>query len=162
LRKKHARDKESLPSPRLAGLQWQKKYAGWGLLHIFCAAAQHCIIHHTVHKKVNHSTAASQERTPVKPPAVPGLPVGQTCWRARWASPVLRTCLIPTTWYGRSRNQPLPNRQHGCSCCRRRGIAKPTLTVTLSRWTSKQSCVCHAVGSDCIWLRLGMRMPRVW
>jgi len=71
---------------RLAGLQWQRKYAGWGLLHMFCAAAQHCMIHHTVHKKVNHSTAASQERTPAKLPAVPGLPAGQICWRAPWAS----------------------------------------------------------------------------
>jgi len=60
-------------------------------------------------QEYHHSTAASQERTPVKPPAMPGLPAGQTCWRARWASPVLRTCLIATTRYGRSRNQPLPN-----------------------------------------------------
>jgi len=49
-----------------------------------------------------------------------------------------------------------------CSCCRRRGIVKPALTVTLSRRPSKQSWVCQTAGSGCIWLRLGMRMPRVW
>ena len=125
---------------------------------MFCAAAQHCIIHHTVHNKVNHSTAASQRRTPAKLPAVPGLPAGQTCWRARWASPVLRTCLIGTTQYGRSRNQILPNCRHGCPCCTRRGIAKPARTVTLSQRPSKQSWVCCAAGSGCILLRLGMRV----
>jgi len=31
---------------------------------MFCATAQHCMKHHTVPTKVNHSTAASQERTP--------------------------------------------------------------------------------------------------
>jgi len=65
---------------------------------MFCAAAQHCMIHHTVHNKVNHRTAASQERTPAKLPAVPGLPVGQTCWRARWTSPVLRPDRDHTVW----------------------------------------------------------------
>ena len=126
---------------------------------MYCAAAQDCMMHHTMPKKIIHSTAASQERTPAKLPAVAGLPAGQTYWRARWASPVSRTCLIVTTRYGRSRNQPLPN---SCSCCRRRGIAKPARTVTLSRRPSKQSWVCSAAGSACIWLRLGMRMPRVW
>jgi len=129
---------------------------------MFCATAQHCMIHHTVYKKVNHSTAASQERTPANPPAVPGLLAGKTYCRARWASFVLRTCLIATTRYGRSRNQPLPNSQHGCSCCRRRGIAKPARTVTLSRRPSMQSWVCCTAGSGCFWLRLGTRMPRVW
>jgi len=110
--------------------------------------------------KLQHSgvTGAHASETP----AVPGLPAGQTCWRARWVSPVLRTCLIATTRYGRSRNQPLTNSQHGCPCCRRRGIAKPARTVTLSRRPSKQSWICCAAGSGCIWLRLGMRMPRVW
>jgi len=58
-------------------------------------------------------------------------------------------------------DQPLPNSLHGCSCCRRRGIAKPAHTVTLSGRTSTQSWVCCAVGSGCIWLRLDMRMPRL-
>ena len=129
---------------------------------MFCATAQHCMIHHTVYKKVNHSTAASQERTPANPPAVPGLLAGKTYCRARWASFVLRTCLIATTRYGRSRNQPLQNSQHGCSCCRRRGIAIPARTVTLSRRPSMQSWVCCTAGSGCFWLRLGTRMPRVW
>jgi len=126
---------------------------------MYCAAAQHCMMHLTMPKKINHTTAASEERTPAKPPAVPGLPAGQTYWRARWASPVSRTCLIVTTRYGRSRNQPLPN---SCSCCRCRGIAKPARTVTLSRRPSKQSWVCSPAGSARIWWRLGMRMPRVW
>jgi len=104
----------------------------------------------------------SQERMPAKPPAVSGLQAGQTCWRARWTSLVLRTCLIVTTQYGRSRNQTMPNSQHDCSCGRRLGIAKPARTVTLSRRPSKKSWVCSAAGSVFIWLRLGMRMPWMW
>jgi len=49
---------------------------------MFCATAQHCMIHHTVYNKVNHSTAASQERTPAKLPAVPNMlacVMGITC-----------------------------------------------------------------------------------
>jgi len=53
-----------LTKSRFAKLRWQRKKAGWGLLHMFCATAQHCMKHHTVPTKVNHSTAASQERTP--------------------------------------------------------------------------------------------------
>jgi len=30
---------------------------------MFFTATQHCMIHHTVHKKVNHSTEASQKRS---------------------------------------------------------------------------------------------------
>jgi len=67
------------------------------------------MMYHTVSKKVNYSTVVSQERTPANPPAIPGLLVGQTCWRAWWTLPVLRTCLIVTTRYGRSRNQALSN-----------------------------------------------------
>jgi len=33
---------------------------------MFGGTSQHCMIHHTVHNKVNHSAAASQERTPAK------------------------------------------------------------------------------------------------
>jgi len=91
-------------------------------------------------KQVNHSTAASQERTPANLPAVPGLPAGHTCWRARWVSPVLRTCLVATTLYARSRYQPLPNSEHGCSCCRRRGIAKPARTMIFFT-TAKETVV---------------------
>ena len=49
-------------------------------MHMFCTTGQHYMIHDTVHKKVNHSTAESKERTSAKLPAVSGLPVGQTCW----------------------------------------------------------------------------------
>jgi len=139
------------------------KETGWvDLLHSFVQQSNTawCIIQ--CQKKVNHSTVASQERTPAKPPAMPGLLAGQTYRRAQWAFPVLRTCLIVTTRYGRSRNQPLPNSQHDCSSGRRRRIAKPARTVTLSRRLSKQSWVCSVAGSDCVWLRLGMRMPRMW
>jgi len=45
---------------------------------LFCAGAQHCMIHHTVYNKVNHSTVTSQERTPANLPAVSGFPTGQT------------------------------------------------------------------------------------
>jgi hypothetical protein len=57
----------------------------------------------------------------------------QTCWREQLASPVLRTCLITTTRYGKSRNPPPPSSQHGCSWCGCRGIAKHARTVALSR-----------------------------
>jgi len=39
----------------------------------------------------------------------------QTCRRERLASPVLRTCLIATTRYGKSRNPPPQSSQHDCS-----------------------------------------------
>jgi len=84
---------------------------------MFCVAAQHCMMHHTVQKKVNHSTAASQERTPAKPSAVPGLPAGNTCWRTRWASPVLRTCLIVTHGMG----------GQGTSHCQTANMAAPVV-----------------------------------
>jgi len=43
---------------------------------MFCVTAQHCMMYHTMPKQINHSSAASQERTLSKPTAVPGLPAG--------------------------------------------------------------------------------------
>jgi len=64
----------------------------------------------------------------------------------------------PKGRYGRSRIQPLPNSQHGCSWGRRQQIAKPALTVTLTQ----RLRVYSTAGSVCIWLWLGMRIPRMW
>ena len=49
---------------------------------MFCVAAQYFMIHHTVYNKVNHSKAASQERTPANLSAVPDMlarAMGITC-----------------------------------------------------------------------------------
>jgi len=66
-------------------------------VYICCAAAQHCVMHHSVQK--NQTTAAaSKQRTPAKPPAVPGLPRGRTDMLARTM--------------GITRVEDLPDRDH--------------------------------------------------
>ena len=61
-----------------------------GLLHVFASyGAQKITAQHSGVTAAHASEAARRAR---------GSRVeGQTCWRARFASPVLRTCLIATT-----------------------------------------------------------------
>ena len=72
-----------------------------------------------------HSSARQGSR----PPYPVSRAAGETCWCARWASPMLKTCLIATR-YGRSRNQTMSNSQHDYSWCRRPRIAKLAHTLT--------------------------------
>jgi len=87
----------------------------------------------------------------------------QICRCVLLASPSWSTCPIATTRYGRSRNSPQPKTNMAAPGA---GAAElpnvPALWLSYDSRASSRGSELAVVGSACIRLRQGMKMPRVW